>query len=397
MLVLICGAIWAGLVVLLTFRAVREFRNYQQATIATTSGSCFSSADSVPEVSVIVPVRNEIANVDLCLAGLSAQTGLSNRSGIIVVDDGSQDGTRAAVERHIASDPRITLVEAGPLPAGWAGKPHACWRGALVAEANWEANWLCFIDADVRVDPELVASAVIAAEAERIDMLSLHPRQELGGFWERVVIPAGLLVLACAKHFEPMSQDVVNGQFLLIRHAAYFAVGGHCEVRGEICEDKALAARIRAAGLSLQVRAAQHLACTRMYRDLRSLWQGFAKNSADALDSIGATLIAAAATFAFAWAALLLPAITLFAAISAPSPAAVVGSIFATIGTAIVIGIHFGTARYLRIPAIFGLTFTIGYTIVACLACHGVITQLSGRVTWKGRTYQLTKTSPRRA
>ena len=388
MLVLICGAIWAGLVSVLLTRVVREFRNYRQARIDTTTGS-----HCLPEVSIVVPVRNEIANVDLCLTGLSAQTGLSKRSRIIVVDDGSQDGTGAAVERHIATDPRIRLIEAGPLPPGWAGKPHACWRGALAAEANW----LCFVDADVRSDPELVAAAVTAAEVPRIDMLSLHPRQELGSFWERLVIPAGLLVLACAKRFEPASQDIVNGQFLLIRRAAYFCVGGHCEVRGDICEDKALATRIRAAGLRLHVLAADHLARTRMYHDLPSLWEGFSKNAADALGSVGATLAAAIATFVFAWTALLLPLGILLAAIAAPSPAAVAGSILGAVGTGIVIGVHFGTARHFHVPAIFGLTFTFGYTAVACLACHGVFTKLTGRVTWKGRTYQLTKTSPGRA
>ena len=135
-----------------------------------------------------------------------------------------------------------------------------------------------------------------------LDMLSLHPLQELGSFWERLVIPAGLMVLACAKRFEPASHDVVNGQFLLIRRDAYVQVGGHSAVRAEICEDKALAARIRESGFALQVLAAENLAQTRMYRDLRSLWEGFSKNATDALDSVGATLVAAGAAFVFGWA-----------------------------------------------------------------------------------------------
>lgn len=385
---LICGAIWAGLVAYLLLRAVRQFRNYQRAMLAAASNADISST-----VSIIVPVRNEIHNIDLCLTGLSAQAGLSCRPPIIVVDDGSQDGTGGAVERRIASNPGIELIDAGPLPAGWAGKPHACWRGALAAKGDW----LCFIDADVRVEAELIASAVTAAASQGIDMLSLHPRQDLGSFWERVVIPAGLLVLACAKRFEPVSQDVVNGQFLLVRREAYFAVRGHSEVRGEICEDTALAARLRGHGFALQVLAAPHLARTRMYRDLASLWEGFAKNATDILGSAGRTLIAAAAVLVFAWTALLLPLWALATAIAAPSAATVAGGVLAALGTWIVLGVHFGTARHFHVPAIFGLTFVIGYTAVACLACHSVITRLTGRVTWKGRTYQLTKSSPGRA
>jgi chlorobactene glucosyltransferase len=384
MLVLICGAVWVGLVSYLFHRAVRQYGTYREATIPDDEGSLVPRA-----VSIIVPARNEIANIDLSLEGLSAQTGLSRRSRIIIVDDGSEDGTRAAVERHIAVNPAIKLVDAGPLPSGWTGKPHACWRGALAAEAPW----LCFVDADVRVAPELIAAAVKAAEERRIDMLSLHPRQELAGFWERLVFPAGLVVLAGAKRFEPTSDNVVNGQFLLVRRDVYFAVGGHSEVRAEICEDKALAGCLAARGYNLQVLAAGHLAHTRMYRDLNSLWEGFSKNSAEVLGGVGATLIAAAATLAFAGTSVLLPSAAVLAALAQPSLARVIGSILSVLGTGIVLGVHFGTARYLRIPAIFGLTFPIGYTVVACLAWHGVITQLTGRVTWKGRTYQLTKTS----
>ena len=380
---LIAGAIWAGLVAYLLTRALRQFRNYQHATISAAEGTRVSSP-----VSVIVPARNEVDNIDLCLAGLSAQTGL-DRCCIIVVDDNSVDGTKTIAERRIEADPRIRVVDAGPLPAGWAGKPHACWRGAALADGDW----LCFVDADVRAAPPLIAAAITAAETRRVDMLSLHPRQALGSFWERLVIPAGMLVLACAKRFDPASQDIVNGQFLLVRREAYFDVGGHAAVRNEICEDLALAARIKAHGFGLLVMAADNLAETRMYRDLGSLWEGFLKNAAEALGSVRATLLAAVATLIFGWAALLLPLGVLWTAIAQPSLLTVVGAALALVGSAVLIGIHIGTARHFRIPVVFSLMFSIGYTAVACLACHSVITQLSGRVTWKGRTYRVIKTA----
>jgi chlorobactene glucosyltransferase len=388
MLALICGAVWAFLVLYLLSRVVRQFGNFRRATLPAVS-----RAADLPTVAIVVPVRNEIDNIELCLTGLSAQTGLPRRAPIIVVDDGSQDGTKEAVERFIAAEPSIELLDAGVLPAGWAGKPHACWQGALSAKADW----LCFLDADVRVAPELIASAVSTAAAGGIDMLSLHPRQELGSFWERVVIPAGLIAIAGAKSFVAASEDVVNGQFLLVRRGPYFAVGGHRAVRSEICEDRALAALIRTGGFKLQVLAAPHLAHTRMYRDLRSLWLGFSKNSGEILGSTGKTLVAAAIVLPFGWMAWLLPAALVPAAVAAPSAANITGAVFAGIGTGIVVGIHCGAARHFRIPPIFGLTFPIGYSVVACLACRGVISQLTGRVTWKGRTYRLGKSSPSRA
>jgi chlorobactene glucosyltransferase len=388
MLVLISGALWGGLIALLLSRALRQFRAYRRAALPVAGD--FSQ---LPSVSIIVPARNEIANIGACLESLRAQIGLNCCSSVIIVDDDSQDGTAEAVRTAIGGgNNRITLTAAGALPEGWIGKPHACWRGALLAEGDW----LCFIDADVRASPQLVAAAVATAEADGIDMVSLQPLQEFGSFWERLVMPAGLLLLACAKPFRAASQDVANGQFLLLRREAYFQLGGHATVRAEICEDKALAARAKAAGLEFRVFAAEHLARTRMYRDFRSLWEGLSKNATEALGSTRATLIAAAAAPLIGWAALLLPIALTLAAFAEPSPAAAIGSFIAVLGSVVVLALQFGTARHFRIPAIFGLTFALGYTAVACLACHGVLSQIKGRVTWKGRTYQLTKTSPER-
>jgi chlorobactene glucosyltransferase len=384
MAVLCSGLAWAAVVFYLLFRALRQFRAYSQAIV------CASEEPRVlPSVSIIVPARNEIQNIELCLAGLRAQTGLSERSTISVVDDESEDGTAAVVARYSALDPKVRLVFAGVLPQGWTGKPHACWRGALLAGSEW----LCFIDADVRAAPQLVSAAVAAAEARGLQMLSLHPFQELGSFWERTIMPAGMLVLACAKPFRQDAQDVVNGQFLLIRWAAYFQIGGHSAVRGEIAEDKALAQRVARAGFNLQVLAAESLARTRMYRNLAALRQGLSRQAPEILGGTVVTLTIAAAALAFGCFSFVLPPAVIVATLQDPSPLTLTGAAFGLCGSAVVIAIQLATARHLRIPAGFGLTFAVGYAAVACLACNGVLAGLIGRVTWKGRVYRLAKTT----
>ena len=384
MATLVCGAAWAALVLYLLSRTMRQFRSYRQGAVSVPS-----EFPALPPVSIIVPARNEIDNIETSLKGLRAQTGLSGGSSIIVVDDESRDGTAAVVERHVAADSRIRLVSAGVLAEGWIGKPHACWRGALLAEADW----LCFVDADVRPAPQLVAAALTTVEEQGIDMLSLHPLQELGSFWERVIMPAGLLVIAGAKPLGASAQEAVNGQFLLIRRTAYFQSGGHSAVRGEIAEDKALAIRVGEAGFEVRVLAAERLARTRMYRDLASLWEGLSKNATEVLGGPVVTLTAAAAAFTFGWTTLLLPVASALPVLDDPSSAALVGVSLALLGSAVVIGIQCATAQYCRIPAAFGLIFALGYTAVACLACNAVLIRLMGRVTWKGRTYRLSKTS----
>lgn len=385
MLALCCGALWAGLVGYLLSRVIRQFRAHRSTVLVRSA----ALADK-PKVSIIIPVRNEIDNIGGCLAGVEAQLGLGAGSEIIVVDDGSEDGTGAAVQHLIGAGHALKLKPAGLLPPGWVGKPHACWRGANSASGDW----LCFIDADVRAAPELVATAVGVADAEEIDMLSLHPFQELGSFWERLVLPAGLLMIACAKNLcttkNPGSwAEIVNGQFILIRRQIYFSVGGHAAVAAEICEDKALAIKVKQAGWRLRVLTADQLASTRMYRDFGSLWEGLSKNATEVIGSLPLTLAAAVAGIFVGWTALLLPMALGAVLMGQFSLATCAGCGLALSASAVVIGIQIGTAHYFRIPAAFGLIYTLGYTVAACLACRSALAHLNGRVTWKGRTYQL--------
>ncbi|MDI3309032.1 MAG: glycosyltransferase family 2 protein [Acetobacteraceae bacterium] len=384
--VLLAGAAWLGLVLWLLARILRQFRAY-----GAGPGITERPPEPAPRVVVIIPARDEAANLGPTLAALSAQRYPRECCRILVIDDGSCDDTAKVAEQAAAADPRIRLHPAGRLPDGWLGKPHACWRGARLAT---DADWLCFMDADVRAAPDLLASAVNQAEREGLDMLSLHPFQELGSFWERLVIPAGMLMIACAKDLRAMQDPAspeaeANGQFILIRRAAYMALGGHAAVRGEVCEDLALARRAKAAGYRLRLVAAEHLARTRMYRDLGSLWEGFAKNAVEIMGNGRRTLLVAGLGALFAWTAFLLPPLLGAAALHQPRPAALVGAALAALGSAVVVGVVAGTARHFRGPMALALLFPIGACMAAALAWHSVSLRRRGHVTWKRRRYTL--------
>jgi hypothetical protein len=76
-------------------------------------------------VSVLLPVRDEAHRLEPCLRSLLGQVGLA-RMELLVLDDGSTDGTAALARRIIAGSPRARLLTGRPPPAGWLGKPHAC-------------------------------------------------------------------------------------------------------------------------------------------------------------------------------------------------------------------------------------------------------------------------------
>ncbi len=373
---LLAGGAWLALVGWLLARMLRQFRIHAAAPIGAAAPDF-----RLPSLCVVIPARDEAGNIGPCLASLAAQ---SRTCRIVVVDDNSRDGTAEAVRR--AALPRVALIEAGPLPPGWMGKPHACWRGAREVPAEW----LCFIDADVRAEPHLLAAAVQAAGRRGLDMLCLAPRHELGGFWEKLIIPAGLLMVACAKDMArvgaPGSADVTaNGQFLLIRSAAYFAVGGHAAVRGEVCEDRALAGRVKAAGFHFAVLAGEHLLRTRMYTDLPSLWRGFAKNAVEILGDPARTVAAGAAAVLIGWAVPLLPLALGIAAWRHPAPAAWLGLLLGLAGSGIVLGVLLGTARHFGVARGYALLFPVAASMAAGIACHSAMPGLRRRIDWKGR------------
>ena len=382
----LAGAAWASVVAWLLRRALRQF-----AAFRTTRLPVATCLQDPPRVTVIIPARDEAPNIGPCLDSVLAQTLPASRMSVLVVDDGSTDETPDEVLLRAASDPRVRLIRAGALPAGWLGKPRACWLGALEAV---DADWLCFLDADVQAQPLALASALDAAQAGKTAFLSLQPRQCLGSFWERLVIPAGMLVIACGLPAEARPATV-NGQFLLVDAAAYRAVGGHAAVRDAVCEDNALAERMLAGGHRVQVMAAEHLLQVRMYRGFASLWEGFSKNATEIMGSGPATVRVAAAALLAAWAVPLVPAWLGVAAwrrarsVPAARTSRLPGFTMAIAASAVALGVQAGTLRHFRVTPWLLPLFPAGATVVAVIAAQSVLLRRAGRVRWKGRVYGL--------
>jgi hypothetical protein len=257
-------------------------------------------------VTVVLPVRDEEAAVADCLATVLAQRGV-DRLRVVVVDDGSTDGTAAAV-RSVADD-RVRLVSAPPLPHGWLGKPHACAVGAAAVEASPD-EVLVFVDADVRLTPDAVAAAVAVLDTHDLDLVSPWPRPVTGMAAERLVQPlapwlwATTLPLRLAERSPRPSLAAANGQFLVLRRPAYERAGGHAAVRDEVIEDVALLRAVkRTGGRGVPVEG-HRLASCRMYDGWPALREGYAKSL---WASVGGSPAASAAAAAVLTAVYVVP------------------------------------------------------------------------------------------
>jgi chlorobactene glucosyltransferase len=343
-------------------------------------------APNAASVDVIVPARDEAHNIGKCLECLCAQSYLPERLRIIVVDDGSGDGTDRIVGAFAKHDVRVSLLRSGPLQRGWTGKTQACWRGAALPS---DSEWLCFIDADMRAEPSLIASAV--AEADRgIDLLSLTPRHRLVSFAERLMIPCGLYLLGFRQNLTSIrargtADANVTGQFMLIRRAAYRRLGGHASVSGAICEDLELARLTKRSGFSLVLMDGSQLLSTRMYSGWTTLWPGFAKNILETFGGVRSTLVTAAAAVIVSWAVVILPAVDY-----AGRGVSLEGSLafaLTLVAAACAVGFHVAGAAYFDVPLWYGLLFPAGYTLGGIIALDGLRLRAAGRVPWKGRVY----------
>jgi len=245
----------------------------------------------------VLPMRDEADQVGDCLAALLDQRGVDDLR-VVVVDDGSTDGT-VEVVRAVA-DPRVRLVTAEPPPPGWLGKPHACAVGVAATEGTGD-DVLAFVDADVRLFPDALAGAVAVLDRHGLDLVSPWPRQLAGGLAERLVQPlqqwlwATTLPLRLAERSPRPSLAAANGQFLVLTRRGYDRAGGHAAVGGEVLEDIALLRAVKRSGGRGAPMDGSRLASCRMYDDWPSVRDGWTKSLWAAVDGSPARSVAAAA------------------------------------------------------------------------------------------------------
>ena len=127
---------------------------YQAGALATVRPKRPDPNRTYPSVSLIVPARNEAANIDSCLAGAIAQDYPDLE--IIFVDDRSTDDTAARIEAVATTDSRVRLLHGVPLPEGWAGKPWALHQGITASRGEW----ILHIDADTRLNPGAITAEI---------------------------------------------------------------------------------------------------------------------------------------------------------------------------------------------------------------------------------------------
>jgi len=392
----LAAALWVGALVVVVVRFL-DSRRLDAHSAAVPPDA--------PMVSVIIPARNEAANIERCLRSVLASTYTPLE--VIVVDDHSTDGT-GNIARRIAEEDarvqrggdervpageraRVQVISAPDLPDGWFGKQWACHTAAQRARGEL----LCFTDADTTHGPELLARSVNALRVRGSALFTVAGHQEAVSFWEKAIQPFVFAILlsrfggteGMSRSTRPLDK-IANGQYLLITREAYNASGGHETVRSHVAEDLRLAQTFTTLGLPVHMELAQHHLSTRMYTSLGEIRRGWGKNVYAAgrdtfpLGPVTGRIF----PFIFPLPGLvpLIPLVfLLLGALDVLGPGALLFGSVATVATLL---FWMGVYAYSRLNPLWAFCFPLAAIVFSAISAEAA--WRGNRVSWKGRAYQ---------
>ena len=337
----------------------------------------------LPLISVLVPARDEEANIEACVRSLLALNYPNFE--VLVLDDHSADETYPILCRLRDQDHRLRVLIGAELPLDWYGKPFACWQLANAARGEL----LLMTDADCGFAPDALLLALGARQEQKADVVSLVPDLRCEGFWERLLIPVQYFIIFAFLP-TPLIRTTpfpwfaaANGAFLFLSRETYFDVDGHRAVRQQLAEDVKFAQHVKRQGKSLWYGDGSRTYFVRMYDGLDALWAGFAKNLFPA--------------FSRNLALLLFVIFVLLNLLVLPPLWAIWGWLSHADWILLPLGAYLGlaavrlglTMRFGRDSAGYALLNPLAWSLVIGIALTSAYRSLSGQGNaWKGRVYR---------
>lgn len=336
-------------------------------------------------VSVLIPMRDEGDNAVGAVASALNQNYPSCE--VMVYEEGSRDHTREVLES--IDNPNVSLIYGNNPPKGWLGKPWACHNLAKAAHGEL----LIFLDADVRLSPDAVSSAVGELKRKNLDVLSLLPWQITRTFGELLVVSiipwalSSFFPLVLVRLFGVSRVTATVGQFVLIRRQAYQRIGGHAAVRDSVLEDMELGKLAVANDLSLGLSFADKLVSCHMYNGLKAAINGLSKN-------LFAVFGKRLGLFAFVWTYILYTAWQPIALILAHLITGVGGEDI-MLPTLLTLSLSSAlwafTAIRFRTSVVLAIVFPVITVLSWFIAARSAFWHLTGRGTWKGKSIHASK------
>ncbi|WP_377889051.1 glycosyltransferase [Alkalihalobacillus sp. R86527] len=229
-------------------------------------------------VSILIPLRNEEDNV------VDLITNVKKLSypyiEFILLDDDSSDRTLKLLIENTQGDDRFSIIKGDDLPPSWNGKVYACHQ--LSERAN--GDYLLFIDADIRLHPDILQSSLTLMKKKKASMLSGFPAFPVSLWLEKLLVPLQHFVvhfhlpLLAANWTNKPAFTAAHGAFILVTHKEYNMINGHKSIHSSLVDDVDLSRSFKIHGhRSLLANITKYATCY-MYSSNKDVWEGFTKN-----------------------------------------------------------------------------------------------------------------------
>jgi cellulose synthase/poly-beta-1,6-N-acetylglucosamine synthase-like glycosyltransferase len=332
-----------------------------------------------PRVSVLIPARNEVRNIQEALTSVLSQD-YPNLE-VIVMDDRSSDGTGGILSQMESRHPRLKVFRLSELPAGWIGKNHALSYGAQRAEGEL----LLFTDADVVMQSSTVRKAVAYLIENRLDHLTLAPDVKTPGILLQIMVGVFTVFFAFFvkpwKVKDPKSSRFVGiGAFNLVRKEVYLAVGTHRAIAMRPDDDLKLGKLIKKNGYRQELLFGKETLQVEWYSSVRELSKGLMKNMFAGVDYRISAVLAGTLV-------LLLWGVWPFAAVFLTDG---VTRIVNLVIVLLILGMCQQSSKLTNLKPWFGLGFPIGALFFVYIQWKAMLTALlTNGISWRDTHYSL--------
>ncbi|GGZ94212.1 hypothetical protein GCM10010371_62580 [Streptomyces subrutilus] len=389
-----------------------------------------------PSVAIVVPARDEAGVLPRSLPSLLAQD-YPGPAEIVLVDDGSTDGTADLARRLADAHPGLplTVLSPGDPAPGWTGKLWALRHGiaharahgrapapaarpaGTIAEAGTEATtgteagtatgagtgtevgprprhgaatgpeYLLLTDADIAHAPDSLRELVAAATSADLDLVSQMARLRVASPWERLVVPAFVYFFAQLYPFRRVNRPgsrtaAAAGGCVLLRTAAAVAAGVPDSIRQAVIDDVSLARAVRRSGGRIWLGLAERVDSVRPYPALADLWRMVSRSAYAQLRHQPLLLAGTVAGLVLVY---LVPPIALLAGLTAGRPALAWAGGLAWL---LMAGTYLPMLRHYRQPAALAPLLPFTALLYLLMTVDSAVRHYRGRgAAWKGRTY----------
>ncbi|MEU9039424.1 glycosyltransferase [Streptomyces sp. NPDC048352] len=350
-----------------------------------------------PSVAIVVPARDEAGVLPRSLPSLLAQD-YPGEARIVLVDDGSSDGTAELAHRLAARQPGLplTVVTPGDPPSGWTGKLWALRHGIAHARATATAGgqgpeYLLLTDADIAHEPDSLRELVAAATSAGLDLVSQMARLRVDGFWERVVVPAFVYFFAQLYPFRRISSPTARtaaaaGGCVLLRTEAAVRAGIPDSIRQAVIDDVSLARAVKRSGGRIWLGLAERVDSVRPYPALGDLWRMVSRSAYAQLRHQPLLLAGTVAGLVLVY--LVPPAALLAGLAAAPSPGRTATVWAGGLAWLLMAGTYLPMLRYYRRSPALAPLLPLTALLYLLMTVDSAVQHYRGRgAAWKGRTY----------